>query len=202
MDIISEYFTSLFTSSKPHHNDIEIVACFITRRIDDDKRRCLEGPFIAMDIRQVVFEMHPSKFPGPNGFSMRFFQKLWLAIGDYITKEELGVLNDNKEIGGWNKTLITLIPKKREVREMKDFRPISLCNTIYKVAAKALVIRLRPCLDDVIDQNQSAFIPRRQISDNIMMGYECLHWMQSLKKGKFHFAALKLDMSKAHDRVE
>ncbi|KAK2646300.1 hypothetical protein Ddye_021495 [Dipteronia dyeriana] len=99
-----------------------------------------------------------------------------------------------------NQTLIVLISKVKQGESVTDFCPISLCNVNYKIV-KSLVNRLRTVLDDVISVTQSAFIPRGLISDNAIIGFECMHALKHWKKGKKGVLALKLDMSKAYDRV-
>lgn len=84
---------------------------------------------------------------------------------------------------------------------MKDFRPIGLCNVCYKIIAFAITNRLKEVMGHIIDLFQSAFIPRRAITDNIIIGYECMNWLRN-SNNKQGYAALKLDMSKAYDRVE
>lgn len=111
-------------------------------------------------------------------------------------------MNDGGDLSEWNSTLITLIPKVHEPLTLKDFRPISLCNTCYKVVSRAITNRLRTVLAQVIDPYQSVFIPGRLILDNVIVGFECMHWIRNNKKAKAGFAALKLDMSKAYDTVK
>lgn len=80
---------------------------------------------------------------------------------------------------GVNDTCIVLIPKSACPETLKDFRPISLCNVVYKVVSKCLVNRLRPLLQDIISPTQSAFIPGRMITDNAIIAFECIHAISS-----------------------
>ncbi|KAH1083259.1 hypothetical protein J1N35_023020 [Gossypium stocksii] len=101
-----------------------------------------------------------------------------------------------------NKTEIVLIPKTVNLNNLKNFRPIILCTVIYKIIAKVVANRLQNVLDDCIDDAQSAFVPRRLISDNVLLAYEILHSFKNKRSRRRGFMALKLDMSKAYDRVE
>ena len=103
---------------------------------------------------------------------------------------------------GINDAVIVLIPKKNNLEYLKDFRPISLCNMIYKVISKYLVNRLRPLLDELISETQSAFIPGRLITDNATIAFERFYKIQHSRQSANTHCALKLDLAKAYDRVD
>lgn len=99
-----------------------------------------------------------------------------------------------------NSSLIVLIPKISNPTSSHHFRPISLCNVVYKIVSKLLVAKLRPLLDKIISPAQSAFIPNRWIVENQVIVQEILHSFKT-RKTKPGLMAIKLDLQKAYDRV-
>ena len=85
---------------------------------------------------------------------------------------------------------------------MTEFRPINLSNVTYKIIAKVLSNKLKAVLPQIITENQSAFLFERLITDNILVAFEIIHYLNNKWEGKESFMAVKLDMSKAFDRVK
>ena len=131
-----------------------------------------------------------------------FFQTYWSNVGMDVTHAVPSNLNLGSILKSINHTFITLIPKVNNPERVSDFRPISLCNVIYKIISKVIANRLKPLLDSIISETQSAFIVDRLITDNILIAFESLHHMKANYTRKEGFMAMKLDMSKAYDRVE
>jgi hypothetical protein len=101
-----------------------------------------------------------------------------------------------------NSIIIALIPKTKNPKSVTEFRPISLCKVVHEILSKILANRLKIILPDIISGSQSAFISGRLITDNIIAAYETMHTMQTRMWSKTGYMAIKLDMSKAYDRVE
>lgn len=112
------------------------------------------------------------------------------------------MLNQNASIFYVNDTYITLIPKVKDAQTVGGFRPISLCNVSYKIVAKILANRLKGILPIIISPTQSAFVLGRHITDNILIAYEALHSLSHRSYGSHRYMTIKLDMSKAYDRLE
>ncbi|KAK3226386.1 hypothetical protein Dsin_006248 [Dipteronia sinensis] len=163
--------------------------------------RFLDSKFTGEEIRTVVFNMGPLKAPGKDGLLALFFQKFWGTVGQSVISACLRILNEGGSVRDLDSTVITLIPKVQMPLSMSDFRPISLCNVMYKIIAKTITNRMRVVMGTVISETQCTFIPGWLISDNTIVGFECLHRLNRRKRKKGSLA-LKLDMSKAYDRVE
>lgn len=100
-----------------------------------------------------------------------------------------------------NDTQIILIPKISTPESMFDLRPISLYNVLYKILAKTIANIIKPLLPTFISNPQSAFVPGRLIYDNLLLAYEVHHFLNKKTQGKEVWVSMKIDMSKAFDRV-
>lgn len=112
------------------------------------------------------------------------------------------MLNANGLIDSINETYIALIPKLKSTTKVSNFRCISLFNVIYKIVSKTMANRFKLVLNDIIAPTQYKFVLGRLISDNIIMAYEAMHIMNSRLIRKSGYMALKLDPSKAYDKIE
>lgn len=197
---ILAYFSCIFTSSNPPAADV--VSRAITPCISDAMNETLISIPQMQEIKEALFAIHPDKAPGPDGFSASFFQSNWDVVGPAITSEIQSFFISGAIPSAINETHIRLIPKISSPKTVADYRPIALCNVYYKVISKLLSIRLKPILQDVISENQSAFVPDRAISDNVLITHEVLHFLKISGATKHCTMAVKTDISKAYDRLE
>ncbi|XP_060965604.1 uncharacterized protein LOC133034522 [Cannabis sativa] len=198
-EVMVTHFTDLFTASGS--NGQQVIDC-IPVKVNANQNQDLLLQVEDIEVRKALFQMHPDKSPSPDGFNPDFYQKHW----DIVEKDIVDMVQRFFTSGEFPEYLaetnIVLIPKKSQPVSMNDLRPIALCNVIYKIVSKVLANRLKGVLSKVISETQSAFLPGRLITDNILVSYEIMHYLKRKQKGKKGFMAIKLDMSKAYDRVE
>lgn len=174
-----EYFQQLFLSTDSNKSFKQPTGTYCLSLMDQNE---LCKPFMEDVIKNVIWHMDPNKTPGPDGLSSTFYKNHWNIVGNSIME----VINDFfvyghllKEI---NLTYITLIPKVDKPTQEKHFRPISLCNVLYKIISTLMVNHMRPILGNMISPFQNAFVPGRHILDNILIAHEIIHAMRKSKK--------------------
>lgn len=94
---------------------------------------------------------------------------------------------------------MALIPKVENSSSFGDFKPISLCNVLYKVIAKVIMNGLKPLLKLIILEEQSGFVPGKSIVEGIIRAHEAIH---TVRKAKVEQMLIKLDIRKAYDTVD
>ncbi|KAL0329200.1 UNVERIFIED_CONTAM: hypothetical protein Sradi_4906700, partial [Sesamum radiatum] len=152
------------------------------------------------EIMDIVFSIDKDSVAGPDGFSSVFFQKCWDFIKNDIQEAVRDFFCGTPMPRSFKATTIVLIPKVESPQTWSDFRPISLCNVTNKILSKLLYKKLSLSLPNLISPSQSGFVTGRLISDNILMAQEMIHHLDLRYKNSN--LVIKLDMSKAYDRVD
>ena len=124
----------------------------------------------------------------------------WVPGSILPTPFVLGVLKCQARSKTMNQTILTLIPKVENPQCITQFGPICLCNVTYKLVTNSIVEQLKETLISVISTTQASFVPKRQISDNVVLMQEVLHTMRH-KKGAKGYMAIEIDFQKAYDWV-
>lgn len=168
------------------------------QRVSPEENQELELTFTADELDEVLASMKQDSAPGPDGLPVMFFKRFWGTLRGPI----LQILNDfalgRVDVARLNYGIITLIPKVKGPDNIRQYRPITLINVIFKFVAKAYAIRLAPVAHRIIDRSQSAFIKGRCLHEGALALHEIVHELHVRKqKGLL----LKLDFEKAYDRV-
>ena len=149
-DFIRKWFLELFTSDHFSVTLVDWDPPSWKTYLQEDALTALSCLVLDREISMGLWAFKPFKAPGSNGFHAGFFQRFWLLAGDSVKSEVKSIFTLGVIPEYLNQTLITLIPKCKNPESLYNYRPISLCNTIYKVVTKIIVNQIRPFLADIV----------------------------------------------------
>ena len=141
-DEVVRYFTNLVGSKRPRRDFIDFTTFKDGPLLGTSHARALISPVTDDEIWGAVCSLGDNKAPGPDGFSSKFFKASWSIIRTDVSRAVRDFFNNNRLYRAVNSTLVSLIPKKKEVVSIRDMRPISCCTTLYKIISKILTARL------------------------------------------------------------
>lgn len=177
--MFKDHFLQVYHSPSPSPQNIskgvQYVDCKVTHAMNEFPSRS----FIEEEVEVALKQMAPLKSLCLDDFNPSFYQIYWHIVRDGVTSIIRNFLNEGIFDSCINFTYIVLIPKVKNLVCASNFRPIILCNVIYKLVSKVLANRIKLNLSSIISKTQSAFILGRLISNNIIVTYEALHSMKS-----------------------
>eukprot|EP00253_Pinus_taeda_P034575 PITA_34575 len=193
----SSHFRSLLTENQGEIDYSDLLQ-YLPKGITQETNESLNQDIEEEEIRKAIWTLQPDKSLGPDGFPINFYRDHWQLIKKDLAKMLRGIQRKGKMGGYTNSTFLALIPKESRPTSFSRFRPISLCNTSYKIFTKILAMRLQPLLPSLISENQGGFLSNRQIHDSITLVQEAIHSSTTRQEKGF---VLKLILANAFDRV-
>ena len=140
-DVATDYFETLFNSEG--NGQMDDCLNTVNHRVTPEMLEELSRYYTAKEIKATLFHMGPTKAPGLDGMNALFYQKFWHCVGTDVVAVVLNFMHSGTMSSDINYTHIVLIPKVKSPKKMSDYRPISLCNVIYKIISKVLANRLK-----------------------------------------------------------
>ncbi|GKV38651.1 hypothetical protein SLEP1_g46541 [Rubroshorea leprosula] len=192
---VREYFNKIFQEEqwdRPKLGGLQF------KQLNEEDSVWLEREVPAEEVKQAVWDCGGDKSPGPDGFSFHIIKTIWNVIEKDIVEFVQEFFRNGKLVRGINSSFIVLIPKKDNPIDLKDYRPISLIGSLYKIISKVLANRIKKVLPKLISGTQSAFLGGRQITDGILILNEVVEEIRRKKISSFIF---KADFEKAYDSV-
>ena len=168
-------------------------------KLSDEEAHALEGKITYAELLHALKQMKNEKSPGLDGYTAEFFKFFWIDLGIFVLRSinygyEKGSLSITQKQG-----VITCLPKQDKDRNyLKNWRPISLLNVVYKLASSAIANRIKTVLDSLIHEDQKGFISGRCIAENVRLIYDVLF---ETKNQELPGLILSVDFEKAFDTV-
>uniref|UniRef100_A0A670HM89 Reverse transcriptase domain-containing protein n=1 Tax=Podarcis muralis TaxID=64176 RepID=A0A670HM89_PODMU len=170
------------------------------QKIPTDKKDRLNAPIVNEEIIETIKELKKGKAPGPDGLTSSYYKELRHALIVPIKEVMNNILQQQDIPRTWKEAFITLIPKQdSDLTQVKNYRPISLLNTDYKIFAGILAKRLKKILQEVIHVDQAGFLPNRQMKDNVRNIINILEYL-SVRNEK-QALLMFVDAEKAFDNI-
>lgn len=198
----ARFFEEFYTSQPAH---LEIITTqklqeLLSFRCSAEERAMLIKEVSEEDIKKVIFSMPSNKSPGPDGYTTEFFKGVWSIVGRDVVAAVKSFFVKGFLPKGLNATILALVPKTEEARELKNYRPIACCNLLYKVISKIIANRLKTILPQLIKLNQSAFVQQRLLMENVLLATEMVKDYH--KPNISPRCVMEIDISKAFDSVQ
>ncbi|GJR89610.1 uncharacterized protein Tco_0213621 [Tanacetum coccineum] len=179
--------------------ELDIPGLF-TKILNPSKAEYMIRDVTDAEVKAAMFSIGDNKSPGLDGYTSKFFKEAWECIGGDVCKAVQEFFTNGKLLKELNHTVLALLPKVKTPSKINDYRPISCCNVLYKCISKVLTNRIKEGLNDLVSDNQSAFVPGRRIADNILITQELMHNYHR-DRGPPR-CAFKVDIQKAYDTVD
>ena len=158
-EVIRKGYSNLFCFDKiSAPRSVQTIPNQTTHFLEEARCSMVEG-ISPLDIKTALWSFKPFKAPGPDGLYAGFYQKFWPVVEVVVCKVVLKAFHSGSMPAYLNQTLLVMISKCQGPESIGNYRRISLCNTIYKLITKLIVLKIRPFLDQVISPLQSAFVP-------------------------------------------
>ena len=193
---VFDHFCEVFTEN---HEELlfQFDSCIKKKLTSSDQEKLVRN-FSLEEIEVALKESSDNRAPGPDGLNFKWIKSIWPAVELKVKEFFENFYNTGDIPRGANSSFIALIPKVTGAKQMSDFRPISPINCSIKLLFKVLANRIKPSLHSLIAEEQSAFIPGRNIGDGILLANEIIHSMRGLGGDGI---IMKIDFAKAYDSV-
>ncbi|CAM5160671.1 unnamed protein product, partial [Natator depressus] len=162
-------------------------------------RERLELPLTLAEFSEALRRMPTNKSPGMDGLTVEFYRAFWDILGPDLVTVWAESLQGGVLPLSCRRAVLALLPKRGDLRDLRNWRPLSLLSTDYKIVAKAISLRLGSVMADVIHPDQTYTVPGRSIFDNLFLVRDLL---ELGRRDGLSFALLSLDQEKAFDRVD
>ena len=198
LDYISSFYKDLFSEEQIDQSKQSLLLNNIEKSLSNERSESLEGVLTTKECENALKQMKSDKSPGSDGLPAEFYKFFWPLIGDELTAVLNFCFSKRLMTESMRLAILSLLHKKNDPCNLKNWRPISLLNVDYKIGTKALASRLRGVLPFLLNEDQTCSVPGRSIAENLMLFRDIFDHC-NIKN--IPLAIIKIDQEKAFDRV-
>jgi len=180
--VLVQHFRNITRENTPDRDKpMRGIIGHIPKLVSREDNFNLNIPVEEEEVRQVLKEMQNGKAPGPDGFNVDFFKACWHIVKEEIVDVVEASSRSKTILKALNTSFLSLIPKQDRAQAANKYKPIALCNVVYKIISKVVANRLKPLLPSLVSEEQLGYVEGRQILDNIIQAHEVVHTLTSKK---------------------
>ncbi|KAJ8028516.1 hypothetical protein HOLleu_30774 [Holothuria leucospilota] len=193
------FYRSLYRKEGVTTENISLLTMYISKKLSPSERDSCDQSITEEELLQAVKAMESSKSPGLDGLTVEFYRAFWPEMSVILSKLISEIFQAGELTESMKGSVITLIPKKGDLRRLTNWRPISLLNVDYKLIAKVLANRVSNVISTLVSEDQSCCVPGRDIAHNVLLIKNIIDFMLV---NNMSGLILKIDQFKAFDRVD
>jgi len=199
MECVRNFYKKLYEYSPFKEDDLDGSFFNYSPKLSCRSKEDVEKDITLDELKETLKGCKDSS-PGPDGITYSIYKEFWDIVGKYIVDSWNHSLRTGSLPPSHKESVLTLLPKPgKDLREIKNWRPITLTNCDAKIITKALAVRMSKVLEDIVDPSQTAYIPGRNVMDNLRSNLLTKNYCN---KRKINALLVSLDAKKAFDSVD
>lgn len=199
--IVKGFYEKLLSREKLDEHEIgKLVGKYVEKKLSESERESIEGIISKQEVLKALKSMKNNKSPGLDGLPREFYVIMWDEIGNELCDVIANICLMDKIPESWTEGLVSIMFKEKgDVRDLKNWRPITLLNTDYKILTKAIANRMRKVANSLISEDQSCGLPNRSIHDQLYFIRDFTNYFNETNK---RAVIISIDQEKCFDRID
>jgi len=201
MQETTHFYKNLFTKRETDDINLsEILDNYVVPKLTTSMAESLEGKISYAELLNTLKYMKNDKSPGTDGFSAEFFKFFWRELNAFLLRSINEAYETNSMSISQTQGIITMLPKQDKPKQfLKNLRPISLLNVVYKLASGTIANRIKKVLPHLISEDQNGFMAGRYIGENTRVIFDILEYCETFQ---IPGLLMQIDFEKAFDSVD
>ena len=199
LDHMKTFYKTLYSQKKLENSNTFLRNLSPPKTVNEEQSIIMTKDLTLDEIAAAIKEMKSNKSPGEDGLPIEFYRIFWEDIKIYLFESYKFSLQEKSLSITQKRGVISLLPKKGDLLMLKNWRPLTLLNVDYKILAKLIATRMKKVLLYIINEDQTGFLPKRFIGQNIVSMFEIMNFCD---ENELAAVLISIDFEKAFDQID